>query len=103
MAVYLISDVTIRDADAFEAYRSRAVPSIAAYGGRFLVRGGAFSVLEGERQPTILVVVEFPDRASVEQWYASAEYGEALKFRDEGLSRTLVLVDGVDAAKGGAV
>jgi uncharacterized protein (DUF1330 family) len=43
----------------------------------------------------MLVVVEFPDRAAADAWYASAEYGEALKFRDEGLSRSLVLVDGI--------
>jgi uncharacterized protein (DUF1330 family) len=97
MAVYLISDVTIRDAEAFEAYRTLAAPSIAAYGGSYLVRGGAVSVLEGDRKPTTLVVVEFPDRTSAERWYASAEYGKALKFRDEGLRRSLVLVDGVDA------
>ena len=98
MAVYLISDVTVRDAEAFEAYRTRAAPSIAAYGGRYLVRGGAIDVLEGERQPTLLVIVEFPDRASAERWYASVEYGAALRFRDEGLSRSLVLVDGIDAS-----
>lgn len=97
MAVYLISDVVARDAEAFEAYRTRAAPSIAAYGGRYLVRGGAIEVLEGDRRPTTLIVVEFPDRASVQRWYASAEYAEALQFRDEGLSRSLVLVEGVDA------
>jgi uncharacterized protein (DUF1330 family) len=95
MTTYLISDVTVRDAEAFEAYRTRAAPAIAKFGGRYLVRGGAVTVLEGNRHPTILVVVEFPDRAAAEAWYASAEYGEALKFRDEGLSRSLVLVDGV--------
>ena len=95
MAVYLISDVTVRDPEAFEAYRTRAAPSIARLGGRYLVRGGAVSVLEGDRHPTMLVVVEFPDRAAAEAWYASAEYGEALRFRNEGLSRSLVLVDGM--------
>jgi uncharacterized protein (DUF1330 family) len=97
MAVYLISDVTVRDAEAFEAYRTRAAPSIAAYGGRYLVRGGAVSVLEGNRRPALLVVVEFPDRESLDRWYASAEYGEALRFRDEGLVRSLVVVEGVGA------
>ena|SRR5690242_3724595 len=96
MAVYLISDVTVRDREAFEAYRNRAAPSIAAFGGRYLVRGGHVAVLEGERQPAMLVVVEFPDRTSAARWYASAEYGEALRYRDVGLSRSLVLVDGVD-------
>ena len=95
MTIYLISDITVRDAKAFEAYRNRAAPSIAKFGGRYLVRGGAVTVLEGSHHPTMLVVVEFPDRAAAEAWYASAEYGEALKFRDEGLSRSLVLVDGI--------
>ncbi len=95
MAMYLISDVTVRDPEVFEAYRNRAALSIAKFGGRYLIRGGAVTVLEGERHPTMLVVVEFPDRATAEAWYASAEYGEALKYRDEGLSRSLVLVDGV--------
>jgi len=97
MTVYLISEVAVRDPEAFEAYRTRAAPSIAAYGGRYLVRGGAISVLEGERRPSLLVIVEFPDRETADRWYASAEYGEALKYRDEGLDRSLILVEGVGA------
>lgn len=46
---------------------------------------------------TALFIAEFPARASTERWDASAEYGEALKFRDEGLSRSLMLVGGIDA------
>jgi uncharacterized protein (DUF1330 family) len=51
------------------------------------------SVLEGSRHPTTLVVLEFPDRAAVEEWYAAAEPGEAPRFRDEGRNPILVLVD----------
>ena len=40
MAAYLISDVTVKNAAAFETYRTRAAASIAQYGGRYLVRGG---------------------------------------------------------------
>ena len=47
MAVYLISDVTARDADAFQTYRTRAAASIEKYGGRYLVRGGPIERLEG--------------------------------------------------------
>jgi uncharacterized protein (DUF1330 family) len=73
-----LPDVTVRDPNAFAAYRICAAPSIAKFGGRYLVRG-AVTALEGRRHPTMLVVVEFPDRAAAEPWYASAEYGEALK------------------------
>ena len=41
MPAYLISDVTVRNAGAFQVYRTRAADSIEHYGGRYLVRGGA--------------------------------------------------------------
>ena len=59
MPAYLISDVTVRDPTAFETYRTRAAASIHAFGGRYLVRGGDLSVLEGQHYPSALVVVEF--------------------------------------------
>jgi uncharacterized protein (DUF1330 family) len=43
----------------------------------------------------MFVVAEFPDRETAYRWYRSAEYGEALAFRDAGLTRNLILVDGV--------
>jgi uncharacterized protein (DUF1330 family) len=95
MPAYVIADTTVRDAAAFEIYRTRAAASIHAHGGRYLVRGGAFTVLEGERQPQTIIVVEFPDRATAQRWYASPEYAAALEVRDVALVRSLVLVDGV--------
>jgi uncharacterized protein (DUF1330 family) len=97
MPAYVISDVTIRDADAIESYRSRAAASIARYGGRYLARGGAVETLEGTWRPNPLIIVEFPDRAQAWAWYRSPEYAAALHFRDAALSRNLILVDGVAA------
>ena len=95
MPVYIISDVTVKDQKALEEYRTRAAPTIALYGGRYLVRGGEAQALEGTWLPPMLVIAEFPDRETAQRWYRSAEYGEALAFRDAGLSRDLILVEGV--------
>jgi uncharacterized protein (DUF1330 family) len=95
MPAYIISDVTIRDREAFEAYRTRAAASIAAHGGRYLVRGGDVETLEGDWQPSPLIVVEFPDIETARRWYRSNEYAAALEVRDAALSRNLILVDGV--------
>ena len=97
MPAYLISDVTVRDPAAFETYRARAAASIEAFGGRYLVRGGPITVLEGQHHPSALVVVEFPDAATASRWYASPEYAAALEVRDQALARSLILVDGVNA------
>jgi len=94
---YLISDVTVRDPAAFEMYRSRAARSIEAYGGRYLVRGGQIDVLEGERHPSGLVIVEFPDVETAKRWYSSPQYAHALEVRDRALARSLVLVNGLSA------
>ena len=95
MPAYLISDVAVRDPAAFETYRTRAAASIAAFGGRYVVRGGEVAVLEGQRHPSALVIVEFPDTATARRWYASPEYAAALEVRDRALVRSLILVDGV--------
>jgi len=95
MAAYIISDVTVRDPVAIETYRTRAAASIAAYGGRYIVRGGPIEVLEGPPHPSGLVVVEFPDADTARRWYASPEYAAALEVRDQALVRSLVLVEGV--------
>jgi uncharacterized protein (DUF1330 family) len=92
---YLISDVSIRDNQAFQVYRTRAAASIAKYGGRYLVRGGAIEPLEGNWSPTTIIVVEFPDIERARAWYRSPEYAAALEVRDEALSRNLILVDGI--------
>jgi uncharacterized protein (DUF1330 family) len=96
MAAYLISDVSARDPAALEIYRTRAADSIARYGGRYLVRGGAIEPLEGDWRPRMIVVVEFPDVDRARAWYNSPEYAEALAVRDTALSRKLILLEGVE-------
>ncbi|WCB94274.1 hypothetical protein DSM104299_03006 [Baekduia alba] len=93
---YIISEVEIADREAAERYKELAAASIAAHGGRYVVRGAAPEVLEGERGDERLVVVEFDDVASAQTWYASPEYAPALTIARRGaLRRRLTLVDGV--------
>ncbi|MDK4704993.1 DUF1330 domain-containing protein [Rhizobium sp. CNPSo 4062] len=95
MPAYIISDVTMSDAEAFQTYRTRAAASIAHYGGHYLVRGGPIEKLEGDWSPQAIVIVEFPDLERARAWYRSPEYAHALEVRDQALSRNLILVDGV--------
>jgi uncharacterized protein (DUF1330 family) len=88
MAAYVISEVEPRDPVGWETYRSMAAKTIAQYGGRYLVRGGAAEAVEGGPPPKTLIIVEFPTMARLREWYASAEYAEALK-------RRLIFVEGV--------
>jgi uncharacterized protein (DUF1330 family) len=95
MSAYLISEVDVRDAAGFEAYRTIAAKAIAQYGGRYLVRGGAANIVEGGPPPKNIIVAEFPSMEKLREWYASPEYAEALKFRWTALDRRLFFVEGV--------
>jgi len=95
MPAYIISDVTIKDAEAIEIYRSRAAASIVDHGGRYLIRGGTIEVLEGDWTPRTIIMAEFPSMSAARIWYRSPEYAKALEVRDRALSRDLILVEGV--------
>lgn len=95
MAAYVISEVEVLDDDSFEQYRSRAKTSIEQYGGRYLVRAVLPQAAEGDWPPQRrLVIVEFPDMDTLQQWYSSEAYAQALAFRDRALNRRLLFVDG---------
>ena len=69
MPAYLISDITLRDSNAFEVYRTRAAEAIHQYGGRYLARLGEVQVLEGDWNPKMVVVAEFPSLEQARAWY----------------------------------
>jgi uncharacterized protein (DUF1330 family) len=95
MSAYVISEVEMRDAAGFEAYRIIAAKTIAQYGGRYLVRRGVANLIEGGPPPKTIIVVEFPTIERLREWYASPEYAEALKVRRTALDRRLIFVEGV--------
>jgi uncharacterized protein (DUF1330 family) len=95
MPAYVISEVGVRNAAGFEAYRTIAAKTISKYGGRYLVRGGVASAVEGGPPPKTIILVEFPTMERLREWYASPEYAEALKVRQTALDRRLIFVEGV--------
>jgi uncharacterized protein (DUF1330 family) len=95
VAAYIIAMVDVRDPVRYEDYRKMVLPTITAYGGRFIARGGKTEVLEGHWQPNRLVIVEFPTFDRAKAWWASAEYAEAKALRQATSDGTLVLIEGV--------
>jgi uncharacterized protein (DUF1330 family) len=96
MPAYVIVETDITDAEQYEKYKAASPGAIAAGGGRFLVRGGKHAVLEGDWQPSRLVVLEFEDLAAAQRWYESDAYQDAKKLRDGAASLRIVAVQGID-------
>ena len=95
MPAYVIVETNVSDHEQYERYRGGRPPSIAAHGGRYLVRGGELAVFEGDWDPTRVVVLEFPDLETAKRWYASEEYGEARKLREGAAKLNVVAVAGI--------
>lgn len=51
MSAYVIFDVEIRDAGHYQEFMARAKPALDEAGAKYLARGGAHTVYEGDWQP----------------------------------------------------
>ena len=93
MSAYVIVEVDVKDAARYEAYKDMSPPSIAAFGGRFLVRGGSTVLLEGEEAPRRIVVLEFSSMERAKAWHESAEYRAARDLRQAIAATRMFVVE----------
>jgi uncharacterized protein (DUF1330 family) len=100
MPAYVIVETEVTDAEQYEHYKAASPAAIAAGGGRFLVRGGELAVLEGDWQPSRLVMLEFEDLEAAKRWYESELYQEAKKLREGAANFRAVVVQGVEQQAG---
>ncbi len=98
MTAYVIANVKVSDPERYERYKALSPGAVAAAGGRFIVRGGALEVLEGNWPSGRLVVLEFETMAAARAFYDSALYRQAREARAGATeSFDMVCVEGVPA------
>ena len=95
MPAYVVTEIEVIDKDRYEAYKQMVAPSIAAYGGKFLVRGGATETLEGTWSPQRFVIVEFASRAQAKAWWGSPQYAEAKALRQATARTEMIVAEGM--------
>lgn len=95
MAAYLICEVDQIDAEAASTYLPQAAAAISAFGGRYLSRGGETRLVEGEKKPGRIVVIEFPSMDVAMQFYESDAYRAPRDLRRATTKSRLVLADGL--------
>lgn len=95
MTAFVIASVEVTDPERYQRYMALTPAAVAAAGGRFLVRGGSPEALEGSLDRPRIVVLEFPDRAAANAFYASAQYQQAREHRLGAAEFTMIVVDGV--------
>ncbi|HEV3119851.1 MAG TPA: DUF1330 domain-containing protein [Gemmataceae bacterium] len=94
MAAYIIVDVQITDPEAYERYKAAVPATLAAYGGKFVVRGGRAETLEGGWTPGRVVVLEFANVAQAKAWWSSHEYAAPKQLRQSASVTQMIVVEG---------
>ena len=92
MPAYVISMMSIHDPEVYSQYTTLTPPLVKKYGGKFLTRGEEISCMEGTSYEGRMVLLEFPDKASIEAWFADPDYQDAMKFRHASSTMNLLMV-----------
>jgi len=95
MAAYVIVDIQVTDPVGYEEYRKLAPPIVAAYGGKYLARGGKTETLEGDWSPNRLVILEFESAERAKEWLNSPEYRVPRQLRRQTTQTNMVVIEGV--------
>ncbi len=96
MPAYVIALVEILQPERYPEYKEHASRAVAAFGGRYIARGGRVEVLEGDWEPKRTVILEFANMERARAWWSSEEYREGKALRQSITRSTLVLVEGVE-------
>lgn len=93
MSALFIANIRMRDENEYAKYLSACDEVFANFRGRYLAVAEPPIILEGSYPYTKTVVIEFPDRASLEAWYYSPEYQAILAHRLAGADCDTIAVD----------
>jgi uncharacterized protein (DUF1330 family) len=96
MVAYVIGQIDVHDPDTYKEYASAVPATLAQYGGRFCVRGGAVTPKEGDWNPARVVVLEFADMAAAHKWYDSPEYQAIISIRQKASEGKMIFVEGFE-------
>ena len=92
MSAFVIVDIAIENEAQYSKYIALITPSVAAYGGRYRVRGGRPETLDGDWHSERIVVMEFPNRETAKAWLADESLADIHNMRRANASRCNMIV-----------
>jgi uncharacterized protein (DUF1330 family) len=97
VAAYILVDVRVHDPVGYAEYTAQTPGLVAKHGGRFIVRGGPYDVIEGEWDPQRIVLIEFPNVAAAHAFYNDPEYQAIIPIRHRhSTTKFMTVVEGVE-------
>jgi len=96
-AAYVLVDNAVHDATAYASYIEQIAPTVAQYGGEYLIRGGEVLYRDSDWLPARLVVIRFPDAGAAQRWIDAPELSHLHQMRRDNARSQMILIEGVDA------
>ena len=96
MTAYVIVDNVVTDAPAYQTYIDAITPTVPAYGGCYLVRGGDIVFADSDWRPPRLVMIAFATREAALRWVEAPELADLHAMRHRYATSRMILVDGLD-------
>ncbi len=95
MSAYVVVEIEVTDPTTYDEYKKLAPPIVAAYGGKYLARGGRVEKLEGDWLPQRLVILEFENATRAKEWWNSPEYSAVKPIRHRATKSKMIVIEGI--------
>ena len=95
MRAFLICDILVKDREWLNEYLNLSQHTLELFGGKFHVQAGKLETIEGDWNPKVIIIAEFPSVEKAKEWYHSSEYANALKVRPKAMERNMIIVEGL--------
>ena len=95
MSGYVIANIDVKNPEAYKEYVGKVVPTVNKFGGEYIVRAGAYKVMEGEWKNPRTVVIKFPNYEKALEWYDSEEYKPVKPIRLKNSVGNMIIIKGV--------
>src|SRR3974390_2552095 len=92
---YWIGRVDVHNEEGYKAYAAANPAIFKKFGGRYVIRGGRFTGVEGQSRSRN-VVIEFFDYETGRASYRSPEYQETIRRPQPHSIADLIIVEGYD-------
>ncbi len=89
MAAYLVGHITVKDDELWQEYVSGVQESISPFDAKVVFRGQLDKVLAGQHEHDLVVVIEFQDQSTLDNWFNSEKYQSLIPLRDKAADVTI--------------
>ena len=91
---YAIFNINVTNPEDYKEYLQKVVPITEKFGGKYIVRGGTTTKIEGTFPHPRTVVIQFPSYQKALEWYSSEEYKPIREIRFKNAKSIGLIIEG---------